>query len=141
MEIGRAWLMTAKLARKAGHSQTAYSAMLQAQHCHASYSFIQGCKLIKANGESLRALQELENALQAMPEQVPVKDGNHADEQMRAKVRARRPRVLNLTTNSRRLWLYALAGCTKPIVSTTMQCHANFCKRLILLKSTWDNNS
>lgn len=62
-EIGRAWLSTAKFARKAGHSQTAYSAILQAKQINAPFAYIQSCKLVKADGEGYRALQELETAI------------------------------------------------------------------------------
>ncbi|KAI0068558.1 hypothetical protein BV25DRAFT_1792048 [Artomyces pyxidatus] len=62
-EIGRSWLASAKIARKAGHWQTAYSAMLQAQQSRTAFSFVQSAKLIKATGEPLRALQELENSI------------------------------------------------------------------------------
>lgn len=37
--------------------------MLQARQCETPYSYIQSCKLVKANGEALRALQELDNAI------------------------------------------------------------------------------
>lgn len=37
--------------------------MLQARQRETPYSYIQSCKLIKANGEALRALQELDNAI------------------------------------------------------------------------------
>ena len=69
--IGRAWLSTAKIARKAGHAQTAYSAMLQAQRTDTPYSFIQSAKLVKASGEPLRALQELNKALEKTNISIP----------------------------------------------------------------------
>lgn len=61
--VGSAWLESAKIARKAGHWQTAYSAVLQAQQCKMAYSFMERTKLMKAGGEPLRALQDLENAM------------------------------------------------------------------------------
>ncbi|KZS97819.1 hypothetical protein SISNIDRAFT_472705 [Sistotremastrum niveocremeum HHB9708] len=64
-EIGLTWLAIAKVARKAGHRQTSYSAILQARQNNAPFAFIQSCRLIKDSGEPLRALQELEHALQA----------------------------------------------------------------------------
>lgn len=66
--IGRTWLASAKIARKAGHWQTAYSAMLQAQQRSTPFWFVESAKLIKANGEPLRALHELENAIRRMPQ-------------------------------------------------------------------------
>ena len=65
--IGLTWLDSSKIARKAGHWQTAYSAMLQAQCRTAPYWFMESAKLIKATGEPLRALQELEHALRSSP--------------------------------------------------------------------------
>lgn len=62
-QIGQSWLASAKIARKAGQWQTAYSAMLQAQHSNAPFSFMESAKLVRARGEPLRALQELENSM------------------------------------------------------------------------------
>ncbi|CDO73801.1 hypothetical protein BN946_scf185015.g130 [Trametes cinnabarina] len=60
---GKLWLSSAKIARKAGHLQTAYSAILQAERCKTPYSFVESAKLIRARGDPLRALQELEKAM------------------------------------------------------------------------------
>ncbi|GAA5831812.1 hypothetical protein JCM11251_003895 [Rhodosporidiobolus azoricus] len=62
-EVGELWLETSKIARKAGHYQTAYSAILQARDCAADYAFLQSAKLFKANGETHKAVQELDNRL------------------------------------------------------------------------------
>lgn len=62
--ISYSWLASARIARKAGHWQTAYSAMLQAQQGNSPFAFIQSSKLVKETGEPLRALQELENSMQ-----------------------------------------------------------------------------
>lgn len=56
---------TAKIARRARHTQTAYTAILHAQKMKMPYAFIQHCKLTKEIGEPLRALHELESALQS----------------------------------------------------------------------------
>lgn len=61
--IGRSWLLSARLARKAGYWQTAYSAVLQARQNDAPFLFIQSAKLSKATGEPLKALQEVDNSL------------------------------------------------------------------------------
>ncbi|TDL29365.1 hypothetical protein BD410DRAFT_710460 [Rickenella mellea] len=61
--IGQAWLVSSKIARKAGHWQTAYNAVLQAQEGETPHAFFQSAKLVKAAGEPLRALRELNNAL------------------------------------------------------------------------------
>ena len=59
--IGHSWLLSAKLARKAGYLQTAYSAILQAQHGTPVFTVIASAKLARASGDSVRALQELDN--------------------------------------------------------------------------------
>src|SRR5258708_17683730 len=63
IDLGRAWLARSKMARKAGHFQTAYTSMLQARQLGTPYSFIQSCKLIHTEGDALTGLQELNNAL------------------------------------------------------------------------------
>ncbi|KDE08289.1 hypothetical protein MVLG_01552 [Microbotryum lychnidis-dioicae p1A1 Lamole] len=64
-EIGRLWLETSKIARKAGHTQTAYSAILQARELQAPYTFLQSAKLLMAGDQSYRAMQEIDNGLRA----------------------------------------------------------------------------
>ncbi|CCO31653.1 ataxia telangiectasia and Rad3 related [Rhizoctonia solani AG-1 IB] len=66
-EIGQTWLTSSKIAIKASHFQTAYSSILQAQRNETAFSFIQGCKLTKALGEPLRALQEITHAVENPP--------------------------------------------------------------------------
>ncbi|KAG8798407.1 serine/threonine-protein kinase M1, partial [Serendipita sp. 399] len=58
------WLTSSKIARKAGHFQAAYSALLQGRQRDAPFHFVQGCKLLESGGESIRALQELNNSLE-----------------------------------------------------------------------------
>ncbi|KAF9266203.1 hypothetical protein L218DRAFT_101271 [Marasmius fiardii PR-910] len=65
-EVGRSWLASAKIARKAGQWQTAYSAILQAEQNHAQFSFLESSKLTKAAGEPLRALRQLEDAMKLL---------------------------------------------------------------------------
>lgn len=65
-ELGRSWLASAKIARKAGQWQTAYSAMLQAQQNKARFTFMESAKLVKVMGEPLRAIQELENSMRSL---------------------------------------------------------------------------
>ncbi|KAG2115849.1 uncharacterized protein F5147DRAFT_751291 [Suillus discolor] len=65
-QVGQSWLASAKIARKAGQWQTAYSAMLQAQYTNARFSFMESGKLVRARGEPLRALQELENSMRLL---------------------------------------------------------------------------
>lgn len=61
--VGQSWLASAKIARKAGYWQTAYSAVLQGRQCRAPFSFMESARLIKASGEPLRALQDLDNSM------------------------------------------------------------------------------
>ncbi|KAH9948812.1 hypothetical protein B0H21DRAFT_777700 [Amylocystis lapponica] len=100
--ISHSWLASAKIARKAGHWQTAYSAMLQAQQCKDPYSFMESAKLIKATGEPLRALQELENSMHlfASTEHDVIdltedKDKDRDDIRMKAKLHVLRARWMN----------------------------------------------
>jgi len=86
--IGLTWLDSSKIARKAGHWQTAYSAMLQAQRRAAPYWFLESAKLTKATGEPLRALQELEHALRS---------SSHVEDQENHKSKAK---VSNLTSHT-----------------------------------------
>ena len=63
-------MASAKFARKAGYSQTAYSSNLQAARWEAPYAYIESCKLLRSGGEGLRALQELDNMLKVPPRQI-----------------------------------------------------------------------
>ncbi|VDB97094.1 unnamed protein product [Peniophora sp. CBMAI 1063] len=67
-EIGKVWLTSAKFARKAGHMSAAYSALIQAQHRKTPYAFIQDAKLVRATGDSARALRELEHSIRLVQE-------------------------------------------------------------------------
>lgn len=66
MQIGNLWLETSKIARKAGHAQTAYSAILQARDLEAPYVFVQSAKLLKAGDEEYKAIQNIDYALQSL---------------------------------------------------------------------------
>ncbi|KAJ4486427.1 latcripin-1 [Lentinula lateritia] len=102
-EIGRSWLASAKIARKAGQWQTAYSAMLQSQQNKTRYSFMESAKLVKAMGDPLHALQQLENSMQLhnlLEDEVNVVDLTNDDNEenlkkMKAKVRLARARWMN----------------------------------------------
>ncbi|KDQ64194.1 hypothetical protein JAAARDRAFT_117891 [Jaapia argillacea MUCL 33604] len=98
-EIGRTWLASAKIARKAGHWQTAYSSMLHAQRTQTPFSFIESARLIKANGESLRALQELDNSLQvcelAEKDVIDLTEDDEEGKKMKAKAHVLLARWMN----------------------------------------------
>ncbi|KAK0560483.1 hypothetical protein OC844_003736 [Tilletia horrida] len=64
-EVGRCWTTTSKIARKAGHTQTAYSAVLQAIREDSPFAFVQNAKLLASNGEVQHALREVETTLQS----------------------------------------------------------------------------
>jgi len=89
-EVGRSWLASAKIARKAGQWQTAYSAVLQAQQNSARFSFMESAKLVKASGEPLRALQELENSMRLLglieTDVIDLTDDDEETKRLKAKV-------------------------------------------------------
>ncbi|UOH82515.1 hypothetical protein LQV05_005222 [Cryptococcus neoformans] len=62
-EIGDAWILSSKIARKAGYEQTAYSATLQAREADAPFAFVQEAKLRRAQGSVFKALTDLQNTL------------------------------------------------------------------------------
>ncbi|WVW85570.1 hypothetical protein I302_107608 [Kwoniella bestiolae CBS 10118] len=62
-EIGDAWILSSKIARKAGYDQTAYSAVLQAKEIDAPFAFIQQAKLNRIHGGVYKALTDVDNAL------------------------------------------------------------------------------
>ena len=92
--VGKLWLNSAKIARKAGHTQTAYSALLQAQQSDAPFSFIESARLSRISDEPMRALQELDKSIQVASlfkekkSKIPSIEVtvNHTGEQIKAKV-------------------------------------------------------
>ncbi|KDR84098.1 hypothetical protein GALMADRAFT_219929 [Galerina marginata CBS 339.88] len=98
LEVGKSWLSSAKIARKSKQWQTAYSATLQAQQSKAPYYFIESAKLLKASGEPLRALLELENSIKLLglfDEQVLDLTADAESERMKAKIQVLRARWMN----------------------------------------------
>jgi serine/threonine-protein kinase ATR len=75
-EASRSWIASAKIARKAGQWQTAYSAMLQAQQGASDIAFVESAKLVKARGEAHQALRELENSMRLLGH---IQDGTDID--------------------------------------------------------------
>ncbi|KAJ7506601.1 hypothetical protein B0H11DRAFT_1706690 [Mycena galericulata] len=99
-EIGRSWLASAKIARKAGQWQTAYSAMLQAQQSKTRFAFMESAKLVKATGEPLRALQEFENSMRLLGliehrDVVDLTEDDNETKRMKAKAQVLRARWMN----------------------------------------------
>lgn len=58
--VGQLWVQTANIARKAGHLQTSYSAVLQASELNAPTAFLQKAKLLKQEDQPHKAIAELE---------------------------------------------------------------------------------
>lgn len=74
--------------------QTAYSAMLQGQQNKAPFYFVESARLVKATGEPLRALQELENSMRQFgildedsPDLIDLTVDDEETMKMKAKVR------------------------------------------------------
>ncbi|EGG02755.1 uncharacterized protein MELLADRAFT_22295, partial [Melampsora larici-populina 98AG31] len=61
--VGQLWVQTANIARKAGHLQTSYSAVLQASELKTPTAFIQRSKLLKLEDQPHKAIAELERNL------------------------------------------------------------------------------
>nr|WPS94695.1 serine/threonine-protein kinase [Naematelia aurantialba] len=59
--IGPTWITSSKIARKAGYSQTAYSAILQAHEAEAPFAYVQQAKLLHDQGDILKAFTLLRN--------------------------------------------------------------------------------
>ncbi|OCF42201.1 serine/threonine-protein kinase ATR [Kwoniella heveanensis CBS 569] len=64
--IGDTWILSSKIARKAGYEQTAYSAVLQAKEADAPFAFIQQAKLLRSHGGVYKALTDVDNALKPL---------------------------------------------------------------------------
>ncbi|KAI9000757.1 hypothetical protein BD414DRAFT_405932 [Trametes punicea] len=104
---GKLWLASAKIARKAGHLQTAYSAILQAERCRTPYSFVESAKVVRARGDPLRALQKLEKAMRLcgfLPKEGSSREDNTIDltvsqdeKKKRAKIHVLRARYMDHT--------------------------------------------
>ncbi|MBW0473796.1 hypothetical protein O181_013511 [Austropuccinia psidii MF-1] len=62
--VGQLWVQTAKSARKAGHLQTSYSAVLQASELKAPTAFMQKAKLMKLEDQPYKAIVELDDNLE-----------------------------------------------------------------------------
>ena len=63
-QVGSAWIHSAKIARKAGYEQTAYSAILQAQETEAPFAFVERAKLARPRAGAWKAFTDLENMAQ-----------------------------------------------------------------------------
>ncbi len=61
--LSTAWIQTSKQARRAGHLQTAYSAVLQAARLENQFAFIQRAKLLLSEDQMQPAIQVMNNSL------------------------------------------------------------------------------
>ncbi|KAH8919600.1 hypothetical protein BT69DRAFT_1266476 [Atractiella rhizophila] len=62
-QISNLWISSAKIARKAGHTQTAYTAILQAERGKAPFVFFEKAKFMRQNNELSQAIQIMNVAL------------------------------------------------------------------------------
>ncbi|KAG0147580.1 hypothetical protein CROQUDRAFT_76465 [Cronartium quercuum f. sp. fusiforme G11] len=94
--VGQLWVQTAKIARKAKHLQTSYSAVLQASELKTPTAFLQRAKLLKLEDQPHKAIAELDaNLNQCTPKDASV--GNLSDISTRdyAKASLQRVRWMN----------------------------------------------
>ncbi|XP_066508582.1 serine/threonine-protein kinase ATR-like [Hoplias malabaricus] len=74
-QVGECWLQSARVARRAGHHQTAFNALLNAQNSHISELFVEKAKWLCSKGEVHQALIVLQKELkQCFPEDKPLSD-------------------------------------------------------------------
>lgn len=64
-EIGRSWLTTARLARKAGNTHSAYNAVLQAYACGNRAAKLEEARLLWHDGHQRQAIQALHSAIES----------------------------------------------------------------------------
>ncbi|KAF8659134.1 hypothetical protein AX16_001904, partial [Volvariella volvacea WC 439] len=112
-EIGRYWLESAKIARKAGQWQTAYSAVLQANQNQSRYTFMESAKLVKfPTGETIRALQELEKAMHHLgligDTMLDLTENEQEMNRIRAKAQVLRARWMNESDRYERKTIYEI---------------------------------
>ncbi|KAG0411510.1 hypothetical protein HPB47_011364, partial [Ixodes persulcatus] len=62
-ELAKCWLQSAKLARKTGHLQQAYSCLLETEICDLPDVFLEKAKWLWAKGEREHALNELQRGI------------------------------------------------------------------------------
>ncbi|KAH9845320.1 Domain in UVSB PI-3 kinase, MEI-41 and ESR-1 [Teratosphaeria destructans] len=62
-EVGTSWLATARLARKAGNTHSAYNAVLEAYHCGDRGAKLEEARLLWHDGHQRQAIQALEAAI------------------------------------------------------------------------------
>ncbi|KAI4897685.1 hypothetical protein NFI96_015723 [Prochilodus magdalenae] len=74
-QVGECWLQSARVARRAGHHQTAFNALLNAQNSHISELFVEKAKWLWSKGDVHQALIVLQKGVkQCFPEDQPLTD-------------------------------------------------------------------
>lgn len=71
--VAQSWITSSKIARRAGHNQTAYSAALQASQWKASLAFVQQAKLLAMGDQKQAALQEMVNSLKTIQDKTQLR--------------------------------------------------------------------
>ncbi|XP_076837125.1 serine/threonine-protein kinase ATR isoform X2 [Brachyhypopomus gauderio] len=74
-QVGECWLQSARVARRAGHHQTAFNALLNAGNSHLSELFVEKAKWLWSKGDVHQALIVLQKGVkQCFPEDQPPTD-------------------------------------------------------------------
>ncbi|KAL6468384.1 hypothetical protein MHYP_G00240610 [Metynnis hypsauchen] len=74
-QVGECWLQSTRVARRAGHHQTAFNALLNAQNSHISELFVEKAKWLWSKGDVHQALIVLQKGVkQCFPEDQPLTD-------------------------------------------------------------------
>uniref|UniRef100_A0AAY5ETL9 Serine/threonine-protein kinase ATR n=1 Tax=Electrophorus electricus TaxID=8005 RepID=A0AAY5ETL9_ELEEL len=69
-QVGECWLQSARVARRAGHHQTAFNALLNAENSHLSELFVEKAKWLWSKGDVHQALIVLQKGVkQCFPEE------------------------------------------------------------------------
>lgn len=93
-DAGRLWVETSKVARKAGHLQTAYSAVLQATRLEAPMALLQRAKLLKLEDQPYKAIAELTYAKSLLRERAAGKSAESVAVRDYGKVRRPPPALV-----------------------------------------------
>ena len=136
-EIGRAWIKSSSIARKAGYEQTAYTSALQAMERDTPFAFIQQAKLMREHDGAFKALSSLQNSVTPLVEKsLKRPDLNHYPYgRQLAKVR----RTFGQLWPLRNRPLYSkLDGLAKRTALSSMRSLIGFFARSIWTPSEWD---
>ncbi|XP_056281623.1 serine/threonine-protein kinase ATR isoform X2 [Pseudoliparis swirei] len=83
--VGECWLQSARVARKAGHHQTAFNALLNAENTHLAELVTEKAKWLWTKGDVHEALIVLQKGVaQCFPEDQPLKDARSLQTKSRA---------------------------------------------------------